>query len=280
MSRGWHFINNTDIGQNFLVDRSVVDWMVKRAGLSAADKVLEIGPGDGALTKGLLEAGCEVCTIELDARLKRFLDPIAVRHANLTMLWGDAVQFDYENGLPWLPTKIIANLPYHITTPILWVFLEKLASRGLNYLLLMVQMEAAERMTALAHNHERSPLGVTIEAMGQAQIVRKVPASAFHPQPRVNSSLIEIKLDKNFTLACDPAWRAFLARSFAQRRKTLVNNWCFGYGSLTRERAQEILTRHGLGLSARAEELTLADWTSLVKEPEFAAAAQKAQESE
>ena len=278
--RGIHFINNTDIGQNFLIDHSVVDWMVKRAGLTADDRVLEIGPGDGVLTRGLLTAGCQVCTIELDTRLRRFMDPIAEKFPALTSLWGDAVQFDYENGLPWQPTKVIANLPYHITTPIMWVFLEKLASRGLDYLLLMVQVEAAERMTAPAHCHERSPLGVTIEAMGSAQIVRKVPASAFHPQPRVNSSLIEIKLGKNSLLPCDPAWRAFLTRSFAQRRKTLVNNWCFGYGSLTRERAQEILKAHGLALSSRAEELTLGDWTTLVKEPEFAAPARKDRDAE
>ena len=265
-----YFVHNTDIGQNFLTDHSIVEWMIDRAALKSEDKVLEIGPGEGILTEGLLSADCAgVCTIELDTRLKHAIDMLAIKDRRLTPLWGDAVQFDYENCLPWYPNRIIANLPYHITTPLLWALLEKLAQHGLEYMLLMVQLESAQRITSPHGHRERSPLGITIEAMGISSILRSVPSSAFRPQPRVNSCIVEIKIEKNQILPSDRTWRALLAQSFRQRRKTLVNNWMAGYGGITRESAIDILERHGLKQSARAEELPLELWFELMNEPGF-----------
>lgn len=244
--------------------------MIERAALTSADRVLEIGPGEGILTEGLLASDCAgVCTVELDTRLRHVVDMLAIKYPKLTPLWGDAVQFDYARGLPWSPNRIIANLPYHITTPLLWTFLEQLAARGLEYMLLMVQLESAQRITSPCRHRERSPLGITIEAMGTASILRNVSPNAFRPQPRVNSCIIEIKLDKNKSLPSDRTWRGLLARSFTQRRKTLVNNWTAGYNAVTREIALAILEKHGLSPSARAEELPLDLWFALAKEPEF-----------
>ena len=265
-----NFIHNTDIGQNFLIDRSIVDFMIGRAKLTPEDKVLEIGPGEGILTEGLLSTECSgVCTVELDTRLKHTIDMLAIKDSRLHPLWGDAVQFDYENKLPWMPNRVIANLPYHITTPLLWVFLEKLVPHGLDYMLLMVQLESAQRITSPHGHRERSPLGITVEAMGTSAILRNVPPSAFRPQPRVNSCIIEIKIENNSTLACDRTWRGLLARSFTQRRKTLVNNWISGYTEIDRKKAIEILERNGLKTTARAEELPLDVWQNLSREPEF-----------
>ncbi len=265
-----NFIHNTDIGQNFLIDRSIVDFMIGRAKLTPEDKVLEIGPGEGILTEGLLSTECSgVCTVELDTRLKHTIDMLAIKDSRLHPLWGDAVQFDYENKLPWMPNRVIANLPYHITTPLLWVFLEKLVPHGLDYMLLMVQLESAQRITSPHGHRERSPLGITVEAMGTSAILRNVPPSAFRPQPRVNSCIIEIKIENNRTLACDRTWRGLLARSFTQRRKTLINNWISGYTEINREKAIEILERNGLKTTARAEELPLDVWQNLSRQPEF-----------
>ncbi len=265
-----NFIHNTDIGQNFLIDRSIVDFMIGRAKLTPEDKVLEIGPGEGILTEGLLSTECSgVCTVELDTRLKHTIDMLAIKDSRLHPLWGDAVQFDYENKLPWMPNRVIANLPYHITTPLLWVFLEKLVPHGLDYMLLMVQLESAQRITSPHGHRERSPLGITVEAMGTSAILRNVPPSAFRPQPRVNSCIIEIKIENNSTLACDRTWRGLLARSFTQRRKTLINNWISGYTEINREKAIEILERNGLKTTARAEELPLDVWQNLSRQPEF-----------
>ena len=267
-----HFIYNTDIGQNFLVDRSVVDFIVKRSAPGEGDVVLEIGPGDGVLTNGLLKTPLErLYTVEVDERLRAGLERIASRDSRCVCYWGDAVRFDYRS-LPDPPTKIIANLPYHITTPLMWAFLEQLVPMGVGYMMLMVQLESADRITSREGSRERTPLGITIEAMGSAQIVRKVPPTAFHPRPRVSSAIIEIKIERDRDIANDSAWRALLARSFAQRRKTLVNNWCAGYADsgMTREMALAILEAHGLKPTARAEELPLGAWRELAASPEFA----------
>lgn len=270
MSKIPHFIHNTDIGQNFLIDHSVVEFMMKQAKLTPEDNVLEIGPGEGMLTEELLASECSaVCTIEVDTRLKHVIDMLAMKNSKMETRWGDAVQFDYKNDLPFVPNRIIANLPYHITTPLMWAFLEQLAPMGLEYMLLMVQLESGERICSKEGHRERSPIGITVEAMGTSKIVRKVPPSSFRPQPRVNSCLIEVKLDKNKELANNRTWRGLLTRSFAQRRKTLVNNWVAGYNDVTREIALDILERNGLKQSARAEELTLDQWFALAEVPEF-----------
>lgn len=270
MAEKRRFINNTDIGQNFLIDESVVAYTVKRAAVTPDDVILEIGPGGGILTRGLLSAGPRaLCAVEVDERLRDGLEALASRDGRLRLFWGDAVRFDYRAELPETPTKIVANLPYHITTPILWTFLEKLIPEGVGYMLLMVQLESAERIASPERSRARSPLGVTVEAMGGAEILRKVPPQAFRPQPRVNSALIEIKIEKNRGLANDRTWRALLARSFTQRRKTLVNNWTAGYADIDRERALAILDAHGLSATARAEELPLEKWFELAKEPDF-----------
>lgn len=264
-----HFVNNTDIGQNFLIDTAVIDFMIKKAAITSQDRILEIGPGDGILTEALLASDCEsVCTVELDTRLKHYIELLALRNSKLSTCWGDAVQFDYENGLPWMPNRVIANLPYHITTPLLWVLLEKLAPRGMNYMLLMVQLESAERIISPSGHKQRSPLGITIEAMGSVKILRNVPPTCFRPQPRVMSCIIEIKIDKNCSLPANKAWRRLLAASFAQRRKTLVNNWATGYG-MPKEKAQKILAEYGLKPTARAEELPLGMWFRLLENPAF-----------
>ena len=270
MAEKRRFINNTDIGQNFLIDESVVAYTVKRAAVTPDDVLLEIGPGGGILTRGLLSASPRALyAVEVDERLRDGLEALASRDGRLRLFWGDAVRFDYRSELPETPTKIVANLPYHITTPILWTFLEKLIPAGVGYMLLMVQLESAERIASPERSRARSPLGVTVEAMGGAEILRKVPPQAFRPQPRVNSALIEIKIEKNRGLANDRTWRAMLARSFTQRRKTLVNNWTAGYADIDRERALAILDAHGLSATARAEELTLEKWFELAKEPDF-----------
>ena len=267
-----HFVHNTDIGQNFLIDRGVVDFIVNRAKPLADDIVLEIGPGEGVLTRGLLSTPlAALYAVEIDERLRQGIEKIAARDGRCRCFWGDAVRFDYTRSLPEQPTKIIANLPYHITTPLIWAILEQLAPAKTDYMLLMVQLESAERLASPAGRRERSPLGITVEAMGSAEIVRKIPPSAFNPQPRVNSALIEIKIEKNRGLANDRTWRGLLARSFSQRRKTLANNWAAGYGGsgVTRERAFEILAAQGLKPTARAEELTLDEWFALAQIPDF-----------
>ncbi|MDR1472196.1 MAG: 16S rRNA (adenine(1518)-N(6)/adenine(1519)-N(6))-dimethyltransferase RsmA [Synergistaceae bacterium] len=260
------FRHNTDIGQNFLRDRSVVEWMMARAALALRDRVLEIGPGSGVLTNGILGTNCAALdAIELDTRLRGDLEAIAARDGRLSLHWGDAVSFDYSRlGAP--PTHVIANLPYHITTPLMWRLLEELPGRGLRYMLLMTQAEAAARLASGAGGRESSPLGITISAMGEPAIKRTVPRGSFYPTPRVDSAIVEIKLDGGRSefqsLPRDKVWRRLLSGSYANRRKTLVNNWGGSFG-MPKDESIGILASHSLGPLSRPEEISLAAWLEL-----------------
>lgn len=263
------FRHNTEIGQNFLRDRSIVEWMVKRAALGRGDRVLEIGPGRGILTRGLLGTECDsLDVLELDTRLKDVLEPIAESDGRLFLHWGDAVSFDYA-ALQGAPTHIVANLPYHITTPLVWRFLESFVGGTLSYMLLMVQKEAAERLASGSASRESNPLGITLSALGEVKIVRSVPRSAFVPAPHVDSAIVEIRLSgERGRLPLDRAWRRLLSGSFAQRRKTLINNWGASFG-LSRASASEILASHALPPLSRPEELALGKWLALYDDEEM-----------
>jgi 16S rRNA (adenine1518-N6/adenine1519-N6)-dimethyltransferase len=258
------FRHNTDIGQNFLVDNSVVTWMTARSHLGTGDRVLEIGPGDGALTKGILASGCSrLDAVEIDTRLAEYLEPIAASVPRLVLHWGDAVRFNYET-LGETPTRIIANLPYHITTPILWKLLEAY-SRRVGYMLLMTQAEAASRLSCGGGVRESNPLSITIAAMGNSSIVRKVSRTAFRPSPKVDSAIVEIVFGgggKPRELPRDDKWRRLLSGSFATRRKTLSNNWSASFG-IPKEESAGVLSSHSLGGMSRPEELSVGDWLAL-----------------
>lgn len=257
-----HFEANTDIGQNFLRDASVAEWMARRAERIGASRALEIGPGRGALTRALLTMPIErLDAIELDTRLAPYLDEIASADPRFSLRWGDAVSFDYLSIDP-APEAVIANLPYHITTPVIWRLLEQLSGRGMRYLLLMLQKEAAVRICSGAASRESSPLGVTIAALGRASIARNVPRGAFSPMPRVDSAIVEIALTGEMAdLPRDEGWRRFVRASFAQRRKTLINNWT-SIG-VAKDRSEKILSDRGMSRSKRPEELTLDEWLAL-----------------
>lgn len=228
-------------GQNFLVDKNILGLMLRRSGACSEDCVLEIGPGHGVLTRALLEAGVRcVHAVELDERLRPELEELSSQDERLVMHWGDAVKYDYDSLVPF-PNKVIANIPYNITTPLIWELL-RFAQRGLTYHMYMLQKEAADRITAPPDTKARYPLGVCVEAMGKASIIRNVPPECFRPIPEVRSALTEIVLNRNFGLGSDCVWRELLHKGFARRRKTLANNLA-GFaelGELGRKRAEDL----------------------------------------
>ena len=236
-------------GQNFLIDKNILACIIRRADLSPDDVILEIGPGHGVLTRALLAENVKcVHAVEIDERMRPELEDIAGNDSRLTLHWGDAVKFDYSSLSPF-PNKVIANIPYNITTPLLWELL-RFAARGMKYHLYMLQKESAMRIIAPEDTKERYPLGITVQAMGHAVIVRNVPRECFRPVPNVDSVLAEIVLEKNFELACDSLWSEILHRGFSHRRKTLSNNLkdfadVLNYGSM------------------RAEDLTVNEWLEI-----------------
>ncbi len=210
-------------GQNFLTDKNILSCIIRRAEISHNDVILEIGPGHGVLTRSLLSEKVKCLhAVEIDNRLRPELEELASDNPSLKLHWGDAVRFDYSTLQPF-PNKVIANIPYNITTPLIWELL-KFSGHGLTYHLYMLQKEAAMRITAPPDTKERYPLGVTVQAMGRASIVRNVSRECFRPVPEVDSALTEIITDKNFELMNDSLWSDILHRGFFHRRKTLANN--------------------------------------------------------
>ncbi len=179
---------NTDLGQHFLIDESVLDAVVAESGLMPGDRAVEIGPGIGVLTERLLQAGAKVTAIELDERLlpllKRFTAVDDEPHPNLTIVQGNALSVPFPDE----PYRIVANIPYHITSPLLrHAFLE--SPRAPLSLTLLIQREVAER---ICNREDRGLLTVVVALFGEARLIRTVPPGAFLPPPAVDSAVIRI----------------------------------------------------------------------------------------
>ena len=249
-----NFKNLKRYGQNFLIDKNILQNIIDYAQIEDDDVVLEIGPGQGVLTRALLNRGVSCLhAVEIDERLRPELESLASENLNLKLHWSDAVKFNYAALEPF-PNKVIANIPYNITTPLIWELL-KFADKGLNKFIFMVQKEAADRIIAKADSKERYPLGVAIEAMGGAKILKSVSPECFKPVPKVKSALIEIKIDKNFELMRDNLFSKLLHIAFAHRRKTLLNN----LKNFVSEPEQVLKDFKNL----RAEDLSADDWIKI-----------------
>ncbi|MBR2207986.1 MAG: ribosomal RNA small subunit methyltransferase A, partial [Synergistaceae bacterium] len=196
---------------------------------------------------------------ELENNEKNFHPAVGFR-----LHWGDAVKFDYESLNPF-PNKIVANIPYNITTPLIWNLL-KFSSKGLKYFLFMLQKEAALRLTATPDTKERYPLGVTIEAMGRAAIVKNVSRNCFRPVPDVDSAIVEIVIEKNFDLLNNSLWSELLHCGFAHRRKTLLNNLKDFKNISDINKLQEIFDSAEIDKNIRAEDLTCENWLKIYEE--------------
>ncbi len=266
MSDVQRFHQKKSLGQNFLADRKVLSRIIETARLTSGDVVLEIGPGQGVLTRGLLASPCAfVHSVEIDRGLEPFLRGISALHGDRFALhWADALLFDYLSLSP-PPGKVVANLPYNVTTPLLWRLLEQLPTAS-EYIV-MVQKEAAERLTAPPKTKARYPLGVTLEIMGEAEIVITVPPSAFHPAPKVDSNLLKITLSGRYAaLPRNGVWRELLRRGFAQRRKKLsknLRNWRSDFSWI------DSFEKAGIEENSRAEEMTASQWMDLLRDLEL-----------
>ena len=248
-------------GQNFLIDKNILEFIISRSDLSLNDNILEIGAGKGFLTNALLEKNISFLhSVEIDERFKNELSKLENTHQNFKIHWADALKINYDTFNPF-PNKIIANIPYNITTPLIWNFL-KYASKGLNYHLYMVQKEAAERLTAKPDSKARYPLGITLEIMGSVEIVKNVSRKCFRPVPEVESCLIEIKLNRNFELSNNELWSEFLHKAFSQRRKTLINN-LENFRKISRLDFENIFSDLKIDSKIRAEDLDSDSWLKI-----------------
>ena len=247
------------LGQNFLIDSSVVQRIVEAAEISAGDEVLEIGPGIGTLTQGLLEAGAKVTAVELDKKLPAVLEKTLEGYENFKLIQGDILKVDVEKIMP--PNfKVVANLPYYITTQILLTLLEK--KLPVTKIVTMVQKEVAERMTAAPNSKIYGAMTVAVQFRADVQIAFEVPPVAFVPRPEVTSAVVVCNVRESpFKVSDEEFFIKVVRAAFGQRRKTLINS-LVGAG-FNREKILAALELANIPPTLRAENLSIADFANL-----------------
>ena len=242
-------------GQNFLVDENYVRKIVDAVDPQSDDLVLEIGPGRGALTERLLEKAGKTIALELDRDLVPLLrQKFESTVQNFELIEGDALNYDFTR-LP-AKAKLVANLPYNISTAILQRLIEQRAA--FSEMVLMFQKEVVDRITAPPGTGERGFLTVLVEAYLEAEKLFDVPPSAFRPAPKVNSSVVRLLPRENVDIADVALFRRLVSVGFAQKRKTILNNLRNVWPNAT-----DILDSAEIDPRRRAETLLLEEWKSI-----------------
>src|SRR5438477_6299431 len=255
----------TSLGQRFLVDRAVLAAIVDAAELSPADDVLEVGPGPGVLTAALAARVRSVTAVEVDPRMVALLEETLAGQKNVQVIRADALAVDLLGLAPRTITRIVANLPYQITTPLLERFLAD--ERRPAMVVVLVQQEVARRMAASARDaRERGYLSVFTQSFAEPRIVRRVPARAFRPAPRVDSAVVALRTRSRpafAPLAQEPFLR-LVSDAFRHRRKQLRS--ALGHeAGIDRDRATALLASVGIAPERRPEELSLDEWIALAR---------------
>lgn len=247
------------LGQHFLVDENILGVIGRLAELDASDVVLEVGPGLGVLTRYLAARVCHVHAIELDHSLESVLKDALGERANVHLVWADALDLDVRTLRP-LPTKLVANLPYNIATPLVVESLEHAAS--LRHWCVMVQREVADRFFARPRTKAYGAVSVLVQLSARKKGFHAVPPTVFRPRPRVDSALVAFER----VAAATPiaTVRPVVEAAFAHRRKTLVNSVSVS-GLAPRARAEEALTAIGRSTRVRAEELQPEEFVELAE---------------
>ena len=250
------------LGQNFLEDPAILQRIVDAAELTSDDLVLEIGPGLGTLTRLLAAWAGRVLAVELDERLAAILPGILADCSNVEIIHGDILALNPANLFPGLAHgyKVVANLPYYITSAVLRHLLESQARPRL--LVLTVQYEVARRL--VAGPGEMSLLAVSVQFYGQPRIVARIPAGAFYPPPQVDSAVVRIDVYERPPLSVDDVAGFFrvVQAGFGQRRKQLRNALSHGLNRPVEE-IVAALDRAGIDPRRRAETLSLDEWAAL-----------------
>ena len=258
------------LGQNFLINEEIVNKIVENSRICKDDLVIEIGPGLGTLTSKLLEKAGKVIAIELDKNVLELLTDRFKLYNNFELINQDVLRTNIanlikENKTDKLKTcKVVANLPYYITTPIITKLLEE--KLDLESITVMVQKEVANRLTAIpGQNKEAGAISYYIYYYSDATIILNVPRNCFIPSPEVNSSVINLKLLKQPRIKIKDEDFLFkvIKLVFSQKRKTLLNSLVNNNICSSKETAQEILESLKLNSKIRPEELTLQDFVNI-----------------
>lgn len=248
------------LGQNFLIDEEVVKQIALATDLKEGDKVLEVGPGIGTLTQALAETGADVTAVELDRRLIPVLGKTLDGYNNVEIINNDILQLDINEAMGGETFKVAANLPYYITTPIIFHFLEK--KLPVERLVVMVQKEVAQRMVAKPGSKTYGVLSVSIQYYTEPEIALIVPSKAFIPAPSVDSAVVVCKRRTVPPVEVDEKifFRTVKA-AFSVRRK-MLNNALKNMG-ITSDQAKEWLAIAGIDSKRRGETLSIEEFAAL-----------------
>ena len=262
----FHFAKK--FGQNFLIDTHVLDKIVRAAEITPEDYVLEIGPGIGTLTQYLCESAKHVFAVEIDDNLIPILQDTLSAYDNVTVIHNDVLKLDInklvEEKCEGKRIKVVANLPYYITTPILMGLFE--SHVPMESVTVMVQKEVAQRMQALPGGKDYGALSLAVQFYAEPYIVANVPPNCFMPRPKVGSAVIQLVRYEEPPVQVDNEKLMFrlIRASFNQRRKTLVNGLKNSQElDLSKEEIEKAMAETGIPVNVRGEALTLAEFADL-----------------
>lgn len=259
--KAFHLHTSKKLGQNFLIDNSIVQGIVRAAKLSADDKVLEIGPGIGTLTQGMAETGADITAVELDKKLPAVLAETLKGYDNVRIVQGDILKVDIPELMGTDSFKVVANLPYYITTPILMTLLER--KLPITSIVTMVQKEVAERMIASPGSKAYGALSVAVQYYTEPEIVLEVPPKSFLPEPEVDSVVIACSVREKPAVSVrdESLFFRIVRGAFGQRRKTLSN--ALKGAGLQKDSIDSALIEAGVDLKRRGETLSLEEFAAI-----------------
>ena len=263
----YNFNFQKKFGQNFLIDTHVLERIIEESGITKDDCILEIGPGIGTMTQYLAENAREVIAVEIDKALIPILQDTLKDYDNVTVINDDILKVDINKIVQeknqGKAIKVVANLPYYITTPIIMGLFE--SHVPLKSITIMVQKEVADRMQVGPGTKDYGALSLAVQYYAKPEIVANVPPNCFMPRPNVGSAVIRLTRyeEPPVEVKNEKFMFSLIRASFNQRRKTLVNGLQNGGLGLSKEKILEVLEKMGLSATIRGEALTLAQFAEL-----------------
>lgn len=256
---------NKGLGQNFIFDKNLLKAIVHDASITSDDTVVEIGTGAGTLTLELAAVAKKVYTFEVDKNLSSILEKVFKPYDNIDLHFKDILRMKQQDfkGIVHVPFKVVANLPYYITTPLIMYFLE--SDLPVESLTVMMQKEVADRLVAESGTADYSAITLAIQIEGSAKIVSKIHKEMFIPIPQVDSALVKIDIDRNkIDKDIKSDLKKLVRSSFVMRRKTILNNLA-GVYKINKEELSRIFKESGIRPNQRGEELTLEQYKEILK---------------
>lgn len=249
-------------GQNFLKDKNIVTKIIEIADLHQNDSVLEIGPGQGILTEAMAKEAREVIAVEIDKKLTALLTERLKDYKNVKIIQGDFLKIDLSTLNLKADTKVVGNLPYYITTPIIMKLLE--TPGNITRIVVMVQKEVAERIVATSGNKNYGILSIIVQYFADVCLARNISKKVFFPEPKVSSSILKIDIRKKprIKVKDEKLFFKVVKGAFSQRRKILIN--CLSPSlDLDKNLIQQALEKSSISPTRRGETLTLEEFGKL-----------------